>query len=270
MIKRTLCVMFAVLLLTTLSGALPARALDDATYNLASVQTDKRLKLLPGGETRAALYFYNVDGNRTTHLSLRVSQVPAGWVVRVEPPEQQVLVDAGGRMVEVKQNLHVEPSPLLAEPARDVPDGGVSLEVGTRGYTIAKVAHVVVQAPESAKPGDTGEIRVSADASWTGQSGAATIRQGRDFDFVAEVMPGLGTISHAVPGAGEATGKTGEGEATDGAAGREPDLAAFLDRWTPTILALVIVVIGSIVIPTLTARKVRESGRAGRPNEQEE
>jgi len=45
-------------------------------YSFASAQEASSLQIIPGGETRVAIYFHNVDGNQITHLTLEVIQAP--------------------------------------------------------------------------------------------------------------------------------------------------------------------------------------------------
>ncbi len=234
---------------------LPAMADDAPRYSFATAQGDKQLSAPPGGETRGIIYFYNVDGNRITHVALKVSQKPAGWDVRIEPPQGEVEVSVSGQMVEVAENLHIEPSPLLTQETKDVPQGLACIPIPGRGYALARVAAVVVRVPESEKLGTRGEVKVSAEAAWLGQTGAASIRQARDFDFTIEVAVRPEGFSETIVGeaghgraSGESAPATSQGEVYQ----------SFLDRWMPAILAGVIVVLGALLIPSLvTWRKAQ-------------
>ncbi len=143
---------------------------EPARYNFASVQGASSLGVIPGGEVSGVIRFYNVDGNRITHIALELAQAPDGWEVEI-----------------VTENLHAEPTELSPEPIEDVPDGMVCLTVGNRGYALAKVATVIVRVPESEEVGTEGDIKITAVASWLGQTGAATISQTRDFDFTVKL-----------------------------------------------------------------------------------
>ena len=71
--KRVLFIVVATTLL--LARASPVLA-DEARYNFASAQGDKQISVTPGGEGKGVIYFYNIDGNRITHISLKVNQAP--------------------------------------------------------------------------------------------------------------------------------------------------------------------------------------------------
>ena len=112
---------------------LPIRAQEEAAkYNFASAQSDKELKIPPGQEGRGKIYFYNIDGNRITHVTLEVSDAPPGWEVNIEPPLTQTQVRVSGMPVTVPENLYVEPSELLTEEPQTVPEGMVSIKVPGR------------------------------------------------------------------------------------------------------------------------------------------
>ena len=180
--------LFALAALLLLALPLPAYADEPAKYNFASAQGDKELTVTPGGEVRGDLYFYNIDGNRITHLNLEVGQAPDNWEVAVEPPLSETQVLVSGLPVTVAENLYVEPWELLSEEPQTVPEGMVSIKVPGRGYTMGKLAQVVIRVPESVALGSTGEITIAAEASWLGQTGAAAVKQARDFEFTVTVV----------------------------------------------------------------------------------
>lgn len=249
---------------------------DVARYNFASAQGDKELKISPGEEGRGDIYFYNIDGNRITHITLVVSRAPSDWDISIEPPLSEVQVLVSGVPVTVEENLYVEPSELLPEEPRDIPEGMVSIKVPGRGYTLGKLAQMIVRVPESTPLGSTTEITIAGEAAWLGQGGSAAIKQARDFNFTVTVVSGSTEYTEtivergAVPETPEiprATSEiavhTPEGEA--GQPGKEiqpaipegvsPDSS--LTKWLPAIIAGAVVILGVIVTLTLVARKRR-------------
>lgn len=143
---------------------------EPARYNLATAQGADDLRTTPGGKTEGIIRFYNVDGNRTTQIALEVTQAPDNWVVEI-----------------VTETLNVEPTELLTEPVKDVPDGTVYLAVGNRGYALARIVAITVHVPETEEAGTTEVIRITAVATWLNQIGEVTIRQTRDFNFKVTV-----------------------------------------------------------------------------------
>ncbi|MDY6916371.1 MAG: hypothetical protein SVP26_00235 [Chloroflexota bacterium] len=211
---------------------------DTATYNFASAQGNKQLQVTPGGEVEGAIYFYNIDGNRITHVTLEVSEAPAGWDVEIEPAQHEVDVEVSGTVVTIVENLHVEPSELLEEEPASVPDGMVCIAVPGRGYTLAVPAYITVSVPESEDIGRSGDIRIAGEAEWLGQGGAAAIKQARDFDFTVSVVA-------------EASGYTESiiDDGTDGGGGFS------LMSWLPAIVAAVVVLLGAVLIPCLVVKR---------------
>ena len=160
----------------------------EAVYNLASIQPDKRIEIEPGGHETGLIYFYNVDGNRATHIKLEVSRSPDNWEVQIQPSAQETVIDNANGSISLIENLCVEPSALQPEKITGLTDELECVAVPDRGYAVAKVVCVTVWVPETANAGDTGEVVVTAEAMWLGQAGAASIRQTRDFVFSVELL----------------------------------------------------------------------------------
>ncbi len=224
--RRIIPLILALIILMTPSSA--ALAQEPAKYNFASIQGSKEIKIIPGGESPGVIYFYNIDGNRITHVILEVSQAPANWQVDIQPPLGETQVDIGGQIVTVSENLYIEPSQVLSEKVEDTPEGTVCIAVPQRGYALAKEAKIIVRAPGSEKIGTRGEIIVSATAQWLGQSGAAAVKQNRDFNFSVEVIAEtIGTQEKIVV---------------------KPDTAGATGKWLPVIIGTAVVVLGAMLI----------------------
>jgi hypothetical protein len=241
--KKPCLFLLAALLLLALP--LPVHAQDEeaAKYNFASAQGDKELNIPPGQEGVGSIYFYNIDGNRITHITLEVSQAPSGWEVTIEPPLAETQVLVSGMPVTVVENLYVEPTELLAEEPQDIPEGMVSIKVPGRGYALGKVAQVIVSVPESTPLGITGDVTIAGEAAWLGQGGSAAIKQARDFDFSVTV------VSESTEYTEEIVGQGGAPQEADEATGFS------LTNWLPAIIAGVVVILGAILIPLLVRRR---------------
>jgi hypothetical protein len=181
-----------IILAITMLMAIPSLALaqEPAKYNFATAQGNKQIQVIPGKEGQGVIYFYNIDGNRITHVTLEISQAPSNWVVKIDPALHETKVEIGGQVVSVNENLYVEPSELLSQPATDVPSGSASITVPGRGYALAKVANIIVQVPDTETIGKQADIKISGTAEWLGQTGSAAIKQTRDFDFSVQVISG--------------------------------------------------------------------------------
>lgn len=231
--RNVVAIILAVVVLMVLPTVVLAQ--EPARYNLASAQGDKDIKVTPGGEGTGVIYFYNIDGNRITHISLEVSQAPSHWQVEIQPPVGEIQVEIGGTIVTVTENLHVEPSELLLQEPESVPQGMVCITVPNRGYALAKAANIIVRVPESEEIGTKADITVSAVAEWLGQTGAAAIKQDRDFNFSVEVVSEM-------PG--------GEEKIIE-----EDGTMEIIGRWLPAIVAAVIAVLAAVLIPRLVKRR---------------
>ena len=266
------CLLAAVVMLL-LTIPLPVRADEESKYNFASAQGGKGIAVMPGSEGKGVIYFYNIDGNRITHITLEVSQVPEDWDVEIDPPMHDMQVEVSGRVVTVTENLYVEPSEALTEEPTEVPEGMVSITVPTRGYVLAKAVYIIVRVPEDEEIGTTGDIIVSAEAFWLGQTGAAAVKQARDFEFSVEVISGEEEFTETIIGEIEkpepekpritqpAKTESGEGAKPEEALPSPPPpgesipLTDSLMRWLPTIIAGLVVVLAAILIPIIIARR---------------
>jgi len=237
--RKIVAIIVALVMLMTLPTL--ALAQEPAQYNFASAQGSKHITVTPGGEGTGMIYFYNIDGNRITHISLEVSQAPDSWQIEIQPPLGEIQVEIGGTVVTVTENLHVEPSELLSQEAKDVPAGMVCITVPNRGYALAKAAKIIVRVPESEEIGGKGEINISAVAEWLGQTGAVAIKQARDFDFLVEVVSETAGSEEKII---EEPGTAGTGK-----------FSSIVMRWLPAIIAAVIVILAAVLIPLLVRRR---------------
>ena len=219
------------ILIVTLLMALPLQVYADeaAVYNFASAQGDKNLGIPSGRVGQGNIYFYNIDGNRITHITLIVSQAPEGWDVTIEPPPGETHLSISGIPVTITENLYVEPSELLDEEPSAVPDGLVSIKVPGRGYTLGKEARIIITVPDSAIPGATGDITIAAEASWLGQSGAAAVKQARDFDFYVSVTSGTTEYSEEIVDTEEISSPSASYAETTGETNRDTVSQAYAD-----------------------------------------
>jgi len=247
----------AIILLAAMLVALPSLALaqEPAKYNFASAQGSKQIPVIPGSEGKGVIYFYNIDGNRITHITLEVTEAPDNWEVEIEPPLGEIQVEIGGRIVSVTENLHVEPSEVSSEEIKDIPEGMVCITVPNRGYALAKAAYIVVRVPEGEEIGAKGEISISGVAEWLGQTGAAAIKQSRDFDFTGEVVPEAGGEERIIEEGGEGGSSEAVEAAGEGAGSTPSGFAAIINRWLPVIIAAVIAILAAILIPRLRRRR---------------
>jgi hypothetical protein len=223
-----------------------ALAQEPAKYNFATAQGDKQIQVIPGKEGKGVIYFYNVDGNRITHVTLDISQAPSNWEVKIDPPLHETKVEIGGQVVSVTENLYVEPSELLSQPAEDVPSGMASITVPGRGYTLAKVANIIVRVPETENIGNKADLKIVGTAEWLGQTGAAAIKQTRSFDFTVQVISGATNTGEKIIGEGS-TKPTEE----------KPEGKTTWQRWLPAIGVAAIAIIIIIVILVVLMRRRR-------------
>lgn len=270
------------IILALMMVMVPSSVAYAADYNFASAQANKTITVVPGKEGTGTIYFYNISGDRITHITLEASQAPENWDVEIEPPLGETKVEIGGNIVTVTENLYVEPSETVAEAPESSPEGTVYIPIPNQGYALAKIATVTVRVPASVAPGTQEEIVISGVARWLGQTGAAAISQARDFTFTVKVVPEATDgeekiITETEPemepeetqeitettSTPEATQETttaaettvAETTTTTQSSASDNDSQSTIGKWLPAIIAGVIVVLGAILIPLLIRRR---------------
>lgn len=223
----------AIIAILILSMALPSVAL---------AQGNSNLQVLPGGEAKGVIYFYNVDGSRTTHITLErvvktqdnAEEFPDNWEVEIAPPLHDQQYDiGGGNIITVTENLYAEPTERLQEKAEDVPGENECLPLPNNGgYALAKPATITISVPESEKIGTSGSIRILATGSCLGQTGDVSTKLAGDFDFTITTVSELTNEQPITPGEGFDIG-----------------------RWLPVIIAVVIVILAGVLIPRFVIRR---------------
>jgi len=156
-------------------------------YNFGSMQPAKEFSISPG-DVITKLYFYNIYGNRITHISLSVSNAPPNWAISFNPELHIITVNISGITTEVIENLYVEPSEALDKIPETVPEG-IEYISSSVGYIGAKPVEITISVPEDEELGKEFNITISASAEWLGQTGAVAIKQSRDFDYTIKTVP---------------------------------------------------------------------------------
>jgi hypothetical protein len=156
-------------------------------YNFASMQADKALRLTPGEEGITKLYFFNIEGNRNTHIALSVGEAPDNWDISFEPALHKSTILVSGVPTTFTENLYVEPSEALDKVSKEVPKDVEYISTAV-GYVEAKPLEIKIKVPSDERLGKIGKIRIDALASWAGQAGAAAITQSRSFDYTVTVV----------------------------------------------------------------------------------
>lgn len=159
----------------------------EAKYNFGSAQGAKELTISPGDEISTKLYFYNIFGNRNTHIALSVGDVPENWDVSIEPALHKITVSVSGVSTIIEENLYLRPPSDVADTIPDDIPEGIEYISSSVGFIGAKPVLIKIQVPDDEKLGTVAKITIEAVASWLGQSGTAAITQSRSFDYTITV-----------------------------------------------------------------------------------
>ncbi len=154
-------------------------------YNFATTQATPTINIQPGETLRVpAIYFFNIYGNRITHVSLSITDFPKGWIVKLEPEMHEVQVNISGTILTQNENLYVPPSQPVKDVPAVVPEGMAYLTLGgVDGNVPVRIAYLNITVPTNTPLGGTYTISVKAVGSWFGQAGTLAFSQERSFDF---------------------------------------------------------------------------------------
>ncbi len=154
-------------------------------YNFATTEATPNIIIQPGETLRVpAIYFFNIYGNRITHVSLSITGSPEGWNVKLEPEMHETQVNISGTIVTQNENLYVPPSQPVKDVPAVVPEGMTYLTLGgVDGNVPARIAYLNITVPANTPLGGTYTISVKAVGSWFGQAGTLAFSQERSFDF---------------------------------------------------------------------------------------
>lgn len=162
-----------------------ALAEDAPKYNFGTTQASGTILIEPGQTMKVpAVNFFNIYGNRITHVTLALIDSPKGWNVFIEPELHEVQVNISGTIVTSTENLYVSPSLAVAEiPAIPVEGTEYITISGIEGYVPAKMAYLNITVPFGTPLGGPYRISVKAIGSWYGQAANVALAQERSFDF---------------------------------------------------------------------------------------
>jgi len=162
-------------------------AQEEAKYNFGSAQGAKELTISPGSEAVTKLFFYNIYGNRITHITLEVGDAPEDWDITIEPALHETSVVVSGIPTTVEENLFVQPPSDVQESKPDDIPEGIEYISSPVGFVGAKPVLISIKVPEDAKLGTVAKISIDGVGSWLGQTGTAAITQGRSFEYTVTV-----------------------------------------------------------------------------------
>ncbi len=164
-------------------------AVHAAAYNFGTMQGPTAIKLEPGEEGELKLYFFNIHGDRITHVTLDVMSKPEGWETYIDPPLHNQTVDVQGRLIQIQENLYVEPSKAMPEKPAVIPEGmDYKTMGGVEGFVPVKIVKINVKVPEDAELWKSYDITVRGTAKWYGVGGTVALNQVRDFSFTVNTV----------------------------------------------------------------------------------
>jgi len=163
-----------------------------AAYNLGTMQKDKVIEVEPGKSATTKIYFYNIWGNRITHIKLDLVEKP-DWNIEMQPELHNVTLNVTGIIIHVEENLYTVPCSIDGKwcPTDDTkPMEGVEYLTasGVDGKVPAKYVTITVHAPSGTPLWKEYPLKIVATANWYGEAGMVALSQQRDFDYTIKTI----------------------------------------------------------------------------------
>jgi len=159
-------------------------------YNFGTMQQGKNFYLHPGEEFEIPIYFYNVYGNRITHVIITPENVPEGWEVEINPEVHNQTLIVSGIRTTIQENIYVEPTNATGDLSScqeiisrfDSP-GKCLWNDNIKSYIPAKEVRIRVKVPENETLGSVHTLSVMARARWYDITGGISFSQERRFNY---------------------------------------------------------------------------------------
>lgn len=183
----------AILLLASFICAQFISAQESAQFNFGTAQRDKLVVIEPGKTAETEIYFYNIFGNRATHVTLDIVEKPEGWDIKIEPALHNITLNVTGVITTTQENLYAVPCKVDESwcPTNDTtPREGVKYigGSGVEGRIPAKIVTVTITAPEGLPLWKNYPLTITATAQWFGEAGMVALTQQRDFSYTLRTI----------------------------------------------------------------------------------
>lgn len=239
---------------------------DIPQYNFGTMQAGKSFSVQPGQEITTKLYFYNIYGNRPTHIKLSVIEKPENWQVEIIPDVAKKEYDVSGQKVSVDENLVVYPSNATETAGTNTET--IEYIQSSVGYIASNFVTIKIKVPENEKIGVSKNIKINGIASWLGQTGNIALNQERDFDYSVSTTTSSTSYyekPYEEPAATTTTNTTEIGKKILSLFSSESQIKPIYLVMTGMTLVLVVIF---IILLVLIKRKIKkESRKRGKKNE---
>ena len=139
---------FSILILSTMLFSL---TFVESACSLGATPLGAGAKVKPGTEVLVTWNFYNLYGDRTTHITITKTSGP-NWDIRYEPEFHEEQYDISGVISPMNENLAIETSSVVLEIPANPPEGVTYVKHPSKdGYIPVKQLKIYIKVPENAK-----------------------------------------------------------------------------------------------------------------------
>ena len=122
----------------------------NAACSLGANPLSMEARAKPGQEVLATWNFYNLYGDRTTHITVSKIQGP-DWEIRYEPALHEESYDVSGVIQIIEENVGVEKSSVVLEIPETIPEGIDYVKHPKQdGYILVKPVKIYITIPDDA------------------------------------------------------------------------------------------------------------------------
>jgi hypothetical protein len=143
-----LSIIFSILILSSLFLSL---TFVDAACSLGATPLGAGAKVKPGTEVLVVWNFYNLYGDRTTHITVTKTSGP-DWDIRYDPAFHVEEYEVSGVVSNMSENVAIENSSVVLEIPADIPEGMDYVKHPSKdGYIPVKTLKIYISVPKNAK-----------------------------------------------------------------------------------------------------------------------
>lgn len=134
-----------------------------ASCSIGSTPLSANLEAIPGETVTAVWNFYNIHGDRITHVALEPVNIPLGWEVSFEPGLRLVPYNVSGIIENINENVGLLPIDVVLQRP-DIPSEGMDYikHPNEEGYIPIRPVKIHIRVPENTEMGKTYYFNITA------------------------------------------------------------------------------------------------------------
>lgn len=160
----------------------------NAVCSLGANPLSASAKAIPGQTVVAIWNFYNLYGDRITHVKINQTEGPE-WKITFEPELHTATYEVIGVIQTIEENVAIEPTSIVEEIPETIPEGMDYVKhPKEEGYIPVKPVKIYIEVPENAEIWKDYDFRFEAIGNCFMEPGAAVPGVATQFDLSVKTV----------------------------------------------------------------------------------